>query len=141
MKKYFFILIITAVLFNTKTFGIRFNHLTTDEGLSQISVKPLYEDERGFIWAGTRDGLNLYNGNNIQFFKHEKNSSNTIISNRVEKIVGNKNGKIYLRCAMDVMEYDFRNETFTTLLLGDVTTIYYNEHLYVARGNNILIKK
>ncbi|MEI8087751.1 MAG: two-component regulator propeller domain-containing protein, partial [Paludibacter sp.] len=141
MKKCFFILIITAVLFNTKTFGIRFNHLTTDEGLSQISVKPLYEDERGFIWAGTRDGLNLYNGNNIQFFKHEKNSSNTIISNRVDKIVGNKNGKIFLKCAMDVEEYDFRNERFTPLLLGDVTSIYYNQHLYVARGNNILIKE
>jgi signal transduction histidine kinase/ligand-binding sensor domain-containing protein/DNA-binding NarL/FixJ family response regulator len=141
MKKYYFSLIIFAVFLNTKTYCIRFNHLTTDEGLSQISVKPLYEDERGFIWAGTRDGLNLYNGNNVQFFKHEKNSSNTIISNRVDKIVGNKNGKIFLKCAMDVVEYDFRTEKFTTLLLGDVSTIYYNRHLFVARNNRILIKE
>jgi len=121
--------------------AIRFNHLTIDEGLSQISVKPIYEDERGFIWIGTRDGLNLFNGNNVQVFKHEKNSSNTIISNRIEEITGNKSGKIFIQCASDVMEYDFEREKFTTLLLGDVTTIYYNKQLYIARGNEILIKE
>ena len=119
---------------------IAFHHLTTDDGLSQISVKALYEDERGFIWAGTRDGLNLYNGNGIQSFKHEKNHPNSIISNRVEKIVGDRNGKIFLRCANEVMEYDFKSEKFTPLLLGDVSTIYFNQDLLVGRANSILIQ-
>jgi len=141
MKRYIIIVIIIAVFINIKMYGIRFNHLTTDDGLSQMTVKSLYEDERGFIWAGTREGLNLYNGNNIQNFRYEKNKSNSIISNNIEKIVGNKNGKVYLKSTWDVMEYDFKNEKFTTIVIGGVSTIYYNRHLFFARGNNILIKE
>lgn len=39
--------------------NIAFNHLTPDEGLSQISVNSLYADQDGNIWIATRVGLNL----------------------------------------------------------------------------------
>ena len=38
--------------------NITFNHLTTDNGLSQFSVNSLYIDESGILWIGTREGLN-----------------------------------------------------------------------------------
>lgn len=49
-----------------------FNYLTTDNGLSQFTVYALYNDEWGQIWIGTRDGLNVYNGNRIKTYKEEK---------------------------------------------------------------------
>lgn len=51
---------------------MNFNHLTTDHGLSQISVNDLYEDERGCIWIGTREGLNCYADKMITTYKLEK---------------------------------------------------------------------
>ncbi len=118
---------------------ITFNHLSTDEGLSQVSVVTLYKDERGFIWIGTRDGLNCYNSNGIKIFKLQKNNPNSLFSNSILRIEGNQNGKIYLQCAEGVAEYDFKKDGFTTLLQGDVSAIYYNKQLYIARDNTIQV--
>ncbi len=140
MKKFTLIFCISIIhILQGWSQNITFHSLTTDDGLSQLSVISLYEDERGFVWAGTCDGLNMYNGNNIQQFKHEKNDPNTLISNRVETIVGDRNGKIFLRCSGDIQEYDFKNEKFKTILSGNTLTIYYNNHLYAARNNTVLI--
>ena len=141
MKNTYFLLLTCVILnaFSGRSQDISFHHLTTEDGLSQITVKSLYEDERGFIWAGTNDGLNLYNGTSIQSFRYDSENANSLISYRVENIVGNKKGKIFLRCNTDVMEYDIKQEKFKTLLLGDISTIYYNQHLYAARNNTILI--
>ena len=46
--------------------NITFNHLTTDDGLSQFSVNSLYIDENGVLWIGTREGLNRYDGEDLQ---------------------------------------------------------------------------
>ena len=55
-----------ALCLPTQGQNIIFNHLTTDEGLSQFSVNGLYIDENGVLWIGTREGLNRYNGVDIQ---------------------------------------------------------------------------
>ena len=52
--------------------NITFNHLTTDDGLSQFSVNSLYIDENGVLWIGTREGLNRYDGEDIQTYKLQK---------------------------------------------------------------------
>lgn len=52
--------------------NITFNHLTTDDGLSQFSVNSLYIDENGVLWIGTREGLNRYDGEDIQTAAEER---------------------------------------------------------------------
>lgn len=116
---------------------ITFNHLTTDEGLSQFSVNSIYEDEMGFIWIGTREGLNRYSGNSIKTFKLIKNEPKSLFCNTVLRIVGNKNGKIYLMCTDGVAEYDIRTECFTTLLQGGITAIHYSKRLFIGKKNEI----
>lgn len=51
---------------------ISFRHLTTDNGLSHNAVMAMYQDERGFIWIGTRNGANLYNGHEFKIYKSQK---------------------------------------------------------------------
>jgi len=41
---------------------IKFNHLSVDQGLSHSSVLSLLQDTQGFMWIGTEDGLNKYDG-------------------------------------------------------------------------------
>ena len=48
--------------------NITFKHLSTDNGLSQISVNDIYVDENNLIWIGTREGLNCYDGNDITIY-------------------------------------------------------------------------
>lgn len=119
---------------------ITFNHLTAENGLSQVSVMSIYQDERGFLWFGTREGLNLYNGNDIKIYKQKKGDPNSLCSNYIQKIVGDKDGKLYLLCIDGVAEYDLQKDKFTTLLQGNTSAIFYkNGRLYTARDNTILI--
>ena len=90
-----FLLFLSVTAVRTLGQNITFSHLTTDDGLSQFSVNSLYIDERGIIWIGTREGLNRYNGNDIKSFKLKKNDPNSLFSNTVLRITGNKNGKVY----------------------------------------------
>lgn len=139
MKKYILLiwLIISAVI-KIQGQNISFNHLTTDEGLSQFSVNSMYVDEKGVIWIGTREGLNSYNGNDITTFKLQKNDPNSLLSNLVLQITGNHNGKIYVLCTDGVAELDLTTQKFTTLKQGNINGIYYKESLFISRKNEIL---
>ncbi len=46
-----------------------FKTLDANEGLSQGSVYAMYQDRQGFLWIGTGDGLNRYDGKEVKVFK------------------------------------------------------------------------
>ncbi|MDL2211117.1 response regulator [Bacteroides sp. OttesenSCG-928-M17] len=119
--------------------NITFNHLTTDDGLSQFSVNSLYIDEKGSVWIGTREGLNRYNGNDIKTYKLQKNDPHSLFCNTVLRITGNKNGQIYLLCTEGVAAFDLAHQKFTTLIQGNINSIYYNERLYIGIRNEIYV--
>ena len=60
-----------------------FDHLTTREGLSQNDVNCILRDTTGFMWFGTNDGLNLYDGYEFTVYKPVPGDSSTLISNLV----------------------------------------------------------
>ncbi len=63
---------IAGFYFQTKIFpqSITFNHLTVENGLSNNDVNTIIQDQTGFIWFGTDDGLNRYDGYNFKVFRH-----------------------------------------------------------------------
>jgi len=46
-------------------------YITSDDGLSQSEVTSILQDKKGFLWIGTRGGLNRYDGNMIKVFQNE----------------------------------------------------------------------
>ncbi len=95
--------------------NIEFNHITPDDGLSQISVNSLYADRDGLIWVATRVGLNSYDGNSIQVYQHQSGNANSLFSNNVVSLTGNGTDKLYLLCAEGVASLDMPTRRFTTL--------------------------
>jgi signal transduction histidine kinase/ligand-binding sensor domain-containing protein/CheY-like chemotaxis protein/AraC-like DNA-binding protein len=61
----------------------RLTQISSNEGLSQQDVECMTQDKHGFIWVGTYDGLNRYDGNNFDLFRHIPNDPNTISDNRI----------------------------------------------------------
>lgn len=133
------ILLIISACISVQSQNITFNHLTTDDGLSQFSVNSLYIDEQGIVWIGTREGLNRYNGNDIKSFKLKKNDPYSLFSNTVLRITGNRNGKVFLLCTGGVAEFDLTTQRFKTLLEDNVDAIYYNEKLYIGKKNEVFV--
>lgn len=118
---------------------IAFKHLGSEQGLSQFAVNAIYQDEYGFIWIGTRAGLDRYDGRNIRILRTNKQNSHSLFCNNIMRLTGDGKGKIYILCTDGVAEYDLRTELFTTLLEEEhVRAIAYSDSLYVARGNAIL---
>lgn len=73
-----FILLVQTI---TPQSNIRFNHLTVQDGLSQSAVTVIFQDKHGFMWFGTQDGLNRYDGYNFKIFKNIPSDSTSLTDN------------------------------------------------------------
>ena len=56
----------------------RFNHLSLKDGLSQVTVNAIYQDSQGYMWFGTQDGLNRYNGYEFIHYRSEPGNENSL---------------------------------------------------------------
>src|SRR5260370_40229866 len=63
--------------------NIRFERISVIEGLPQSDVKRIVQDKFEFIWIGTRDGLNKYDGLNFWQYDRKKNDSSSLRSNPI----------------------------------------------------------
>lgn len=57
---------------------LRFKHITSEEGLSTNFVRTIVQDDLGFMWFGTQDGLNKYDGYQIKVFKNDPTNPNSL---------------------------------------------------------------
>src|SRR5690554_5699316 len=62
---------------------IKFSQLTVEDGLSQGSVYSLCQDYKGFIWIGTRDGLNKYDTQDFTVYRNDPADSSTLTENYI----------------------------------------------------------
>jgi ligand-binding sensor domain-containing protein/signal transduction histidine kinase/DNA-binding response OmpR family regulator len=63
---------------------LRFSHIDNRQGLSNSWIEAIYQDDRGFMWFGTRDGLDRYDGYQITVFKNNKTDEHTISDNYIQ---------------------------------------------------------
>lgn len=87
MKKYFIVLVFTYIFQCLNGQNFRFSHLDVSNGLSNGSVNCITQDSTGFIWIGTNDGLNRYDGYKFKVFLHKPSDSLSIITNTVNDIL------------------------------------------------------
>ena len=76
--------------------SINFNNITIEDGLSQSTVESIFQDSRGYIWIGTNDGLDRYNGYDFKHYKYDKYDKNSIANNYIVDIIEDKNGYIWV---------------------------------------------
>lgn len=71
-------IIITLIVINTGLYrvdafdNINFKNITIEQGLSQSTVETMIQDSKGYLWFGTNDGLNRYNGYEFKVYKNNK---------------------------------------------------------------------
>ncbi|MBC6695818.1 histidine kinase [Terrisporobacter mayombei] len=73
-----------------------FKNITIEDGLSQSTVETIYQDSKGYIWIGTNDGLDRYNGYEFKYYKHDKDDKNSIPNNYIVDIIEDKKGYIWV---------------------------------------------
>ncbi|WP_423127710.1 hybrid sensor histidine kinase/response regulator transcription factor [Gaoshiqia sp. Z1-71] len=112
-KKYGLIVLILFPLWLPAIEIERFELLNTRDGLSQNSVQSIFCDSRGFMWFGTMDGLNQYDGYEFKVYKTNYNDPNSLTNNRIVKIWEDKRGFLWLESHDGHYHYlDLRTERF-----------------------------
>ncbi|MBA2613614.1 MAG: SpoIIE family protein phosphatase [Bacteroidetes bacterium] len=81
--KYIFFLFAFIIAVNSYSQQLRFKHITNEEGLSTNYVTSIIQDDKGFMWFGTQDGLNKYDGHNFTIFKNDPTNQNSLSSSEI----------------------------------------------------------
>ncbi|MFI5405953.1 MAG: two-component regulator propeller domain-containing protein [Nitrososphaerales archaeon] len=116
--------IILILFFSPKLLAqgdVIFNHITTNDGLSQSSVTCILQDQKGFMWFGTQDGLNRYDGYNIKIFKNNPGDSSSLSNNFIFSIIEDKSGLLYIETqGGDFHRYNPRSESFQSISVNQI---------------------
>lgn len=118
---------------------INFSTLGLKEGLSQLSVHTIYQDELGFMWFGTRQGLNRYNGDYVEQIRIFPEPP-AMTDHTVWSIYGDKKGSLYILADRSLLRYDLRLQSFETLTDGIVDyAFYHDDRIYLVSKNQVYI--
>ncbi len=92
---------------------VKFEHFTTENGLSQSDVNTIFQDDNLFMWFGTHDGLNKYDGYNFRIFKPDSKNPKSISSNLIWKIIDDSKGNLWIATTGGGLNYfDKQTEEF-----------------------------
>src|SRR5678815_2357792 len=75
---------------------LRFDHLNIEQGLSQSSVNVIFQDSRGFMWFGTEDGLNRYDGYNFKTYKPDPDVPSSLSDRWITAITEDAHGYLWI---------------------------------------------
>ena len=96
MKKLICILlvfILPQIIFANQRY--HFSNLSVQNGLSQLHVTCIYQDRLGYMWFGTRNGLNKFNGNNFETFWNHADDECSISNNTIACITEDAEGNLW----------------------------------------------
>ncbi len=115
-----YVLYFYAFLFcHTLIFGqikdMRFDAISVEQGLSQSSVWSIIEDSYGFMWFGTADGLNKYDGYSFQVYRHNPQDSGSLSNNTAWTVFEDRTGILWIGTALGLHRYDRHTGRFSRL--------------------------
>ncbi len=125
---------------------VQFEHLTIDDGLSNNTVQCILQDRQGFMWFGTSDGLNRYDGHAFKIFRNVPYNSNSLSNNIILCLFQDSLDFIWVGTVEGLNKYDPTVENFTRYLTDSnspnsisnnhVNTIYLDSHGAIWLGTD-----
>jgi ligand-binding sensor domain-containing protein len=110
--------------------NLSFRHLTIEDGLSQGMVNAIYQDRQGFLWFGTKAGLNRYDGYSFTIFQNNPFDSTSLSNNYVQTIFEDHRGRLWIGTGDGLNCFDPATEKFRRFL-------HDPDHTYSLSDNNI----
>lgn len=78
------------------TDGVRFEHLTVEDGLPNSTVLSVLQDKQGFMWFATADGASRYDGYTFTTFRHDTTNANSLSNNNTFAMMETSDGLIWI---------------------------------------------
>jgi signal transduction histidine kinase/ligand-binding sensor domain-containing protein len=126
---------------------LRFERISLEQGLSQSTVFCMIQDSQGFMWFGTEDGLNRYDGYTFTVYKHDPEDPNSLGGNWIQTILEDDSGMLWVGTSEGGLDrYDRKLDQFThyrndpqdpsSLSDDDITAVYQDQDgdLWIGTG-------
>jgi PAS domain S-box-containing protein len=123
--------------------GVQFDHYGVDDGISQSVILCIYQDSEGYIWFGTQDGLNKFDGYSFEKYYFDPSDSTSISNSWIFDITEDKNGLLWIGTKGGINKFDKKTGLFTRIprsesqsaendnfiygITSDSTNIYVNQ--------------
>ncbi|MFD2934210.1 two-component regulator propeller domain-containing protein [Spirosoma flavum] len=121
---------------NAQRQNIRFTHLTTNQGLSQNNVTCILQDRRGFMWFGTQDGLNKYDGYTYTLYRNDPQKSSSLSHSYIRTLFEDKQGRLWVGTDDGGLSlFDANTESFINYkhIPGLKNSLSYNKVIAIAQ--------
>lgn len=113
------LLILTAIsgnIYSKNEYNLKFTTISIEEGMSQSSAYSITQDDDGFLWIGTEDGLNRYDGYEFKIYKNNPQDPNSLSENWVISLLNDSKGNIWAGSSYGLNLYNKDKDNFTQFL-------------------------
>lgn len=120
---------------------LSFKHLSSNEGLSQRSISDILQDHKGYLWFGTRDGLNKYDGDRIIVYRHKSDDTTSLTHSWIKCLFEDTNNNIWIGTKEGLNKYNPSEDVFSQYTYNRMTKgLSDNEIWSIAQLNaNLLV--
>ena len=143
---------ITKIIFNQPQ-NIEFEHLTTEDGLSNNFVISIIQDTSGFMWFGTKSGLNRWDGYQFKIYSNNPYDSNSISNDHVYALYKDSLGTLWVGTEHGLNKFDIQTGKFiryithhdsidfmsqnrvTCIIEDDLSNIWYSTECGICKLN------
>lgn len=117
-RLYILILIISLYNFDIIAQNNNFSvyHYSINDGLSQNFANTIYQDNYGYIWVGTQDGLNRFDGYEFSTYRQDSNNKYSISNNYVTDITGSKDSILWIITNDGLEKFNYSTNRFYTVI-------------------------
>ncbi len=151
MKKYIFKILtihLLILIYSSPAYSINksyvFKRLGIEDGLSQSTIYSIIQDNEGYMWFGTANGLNKYDGYNFKIFTNNPYDSTTISDNSITSLYEDKQGQIWIGTIKGILNrFDRSNNSFTRFNISNIKNPipsqeneYYDYPIIFSRNDN-----
>jgi hypothetical protein len=92
---------------------LKFSHLTTKDGLAQDNVVAILQDRQGFMWFGTGEGLNRYDGHSFVVYRNDPKDPGSLSHNFIRDVFEDDQGYLWVAAYPAINKFDPRTERTT----------------------------
>ncbi|WP_295121129.1 hybrid sensor histidine kinase/response regulator transcription factor [uncultured Chitinophaga sp.] len=101
------------------------SYIGLEQGLSNNSVRCIYKDHKGYMWFGTYDGLNQYNGYEFKVFRNKLNDPASLPHNYIYAITGDHHNNLFVGTGQGLVQYNGFTGRFSPVDFKGVDKEYY----------------
>ena len=126
-------LILTNYFSYAQEINTHFHHLSVENGLSDASTSYIYKDSRGFVWIGSKSGLNRFDGRQVRVYQHETADTTSLYGQNIQSpFFEDINGDLWFSTYEGINRYILKTDCFDHFTLIDSTVQKNFSGYYVA---------